>query len=54
VLLLQKKFEEAIGRSTTSSWPYPQGDKVPAAYLKKGFAFMEIGKRRPRGLQTPG
>ncbi len=41
----QKKFEEAIGQFNDLILAYPQGDKVPAAYLKKGFAFMEIGKK---------
>jgi len=41
----QKKFEEAIGQFNDLILAYPQGDKVPAAYLKKGFAFLEIGKK---------
>jgi tol-pal system protein YbgF len=40
----QKKFEEAIGQFNDLILAYPQGDKVPAAYLKKGFAYVEIGK----------
>jgi len=40
----QKKFEEAVGQFNDLILAYPQGDKVPAAYLKKGFAYMEIGK----------
>jgi TolA-binding protein len=24
---------------------YPQGDKVAAAYLKKGISYMELGKK---------
>ena len=24
---------------------YPQGDKVPSALLKQGFAFLELGDR---------
>lgn len=40
----QKKFEEAIGQFNDLILAYPQGDKVPAAYLKKGLAYLEIGR----------
>lgn len=40
----QKKFEESIGQFNDLILTYPQGDKVPAAYLKKGLAYLEIGK----------
>jgi len=41
----QKKFEEAIDDFNEVILAYPDGDKVPAAYLKKGMSYMELGKK---------
>ena len=41
----QKKYEEAIDDFNEVVLAYPQGDKVPAAYLKKGISYMELGKK---------
>ncbi len=41
----QKKFEEAIDDFNEVILAYPDGDKVAAAYLKKGMSYMELGKK---------
>lgn len=41
----QQKFEESIEKFSELILNYPQGDKIPAAYLKKGISLMEIGKK---------
>jgi len=41
----QRKFEEAINQFNNLIMSYPQGDKIAAAYLKKGFALAELGKK---------
>ncbi|MDH4195961.1 MAG: tol-pal system protein YbgF [Candidatus Aminicenantes bacterium] len=41
----QRKFEEAIAEFNGLILDYPQGDRIPAAYLKKGLAYMEMGKK---------
>lgn len=41
----QKKFEEAIEQFTELIHNYPRGDKIPAAYLKKGLSLVELGKK---------
>jgi tol-pal system protein YbgF len=41
----QKKFEEAIDSFNEVILAYPDGDKVPAAYLKKGMSYQELGKK---------
>lgn len=41
----QRKFEEAVDALDELILTYPQGDKAAAAYLKKGLAFMELGKK---------
>lgn len=41
----QRKFEEAIAEFNGIILEYPQGDRIPAAYLKKGLAYMEMGKK---------
>jgi tol-pal system protein YbgF len=41
----QRKFEEAIDAFDELILTYPQGDKVAAAYLKKGLSFIELGKK---------
>jgi tol-pal system protein YbgF len=45
----QRKFEEAIDAFDELILTYPQGDKVAAAYLKKGLSFIELG-RKAEGL----
>lgn len=41
----QRKFEEAIDVFDELILAYPQGDKVAAAYLKKGLSFAELGRK---------
>lgn len=41
----QRKFEEAIDAFDELILTYPQGDKAAAAHLKKGLAFVELGKK---------
>ena len=41
----QKKFEEAIDDFSEVILAYPDGDKVAAAYLKKGMSYQELGKK---------
>jgi tol-pal system protein YbgF len=41
----QKKYEEAIDSFNDVILTYPQGDKVAAAYLKKGISYVELGKK---------
>lgn len=40
-----KKFEEAVEQFNDLILNYPKGDKVPAAYLKKGISLIELGKK---------
>jgi len=41
----QRKFDDAINMFNELILVYPQGDKVAAAYLKKGMSFAETGKK---------
>lgn len=41
----QQKFEEAVDAFDELILTYPQGDKAAAAHLKKGLAFVELGKK---------
>ncbi len=41
----QKKHEEAIEQFNELILNYPRGDKIPAAYLKKGLSLVELGKK---------
>lgn len=41
----QEKFEEAIDSFNDLILNYPQGDKIPAAYLKKGISLTGLGKK---------
>jgi len=41
----QKKFQEAIDQFNELILNYPHGDKVAAAYLKKGISLVELGKK---------
>lgn len=41
----QKKFNEAITSFNDLVLNYPRGDKIAAAYLKKGICYMELGKK---------
>jgi tol-pal system protein YbgF len=41
----QRKFEEAIDVFDELILAYPLGDKVAAAYLKKGLSFAELGRK---------
>jgi tol-pal system protein YbgF len=40
-----KEFDQAILEFDQVRRKYPKGDKVPAALLKQGFAFAELGDR---------
>ncbi len=42
---VEKDFASAILEFDKVAHDYPQGDKVPAALLKQGFAFLEIGEK---------
>lgn len=41
----QKQYGNAIDQFNELILSYPQGDKVPAAYLKKGLSLAELGKK---------
>lgn len=41
----QKKHEEAIEQFNELILNYPRGDKIPAAYLKKGLSLVELEKK---------
>jgi len=41
----QKKYAEAIEQFNELLLNYPRGDKIPAAYLKKGISLMELRKK---------
>jgi len=40
-----KKFDQAILEYDAVRRKYPSGNKVPAALLKQGFAFAELGDK---------
>jgi len=40
-----KKYNEAIEQYNLLIFNYPQGNNIPAAYLKKGMSFTELGKK---------
>jgi tol-pal system protein YbgF len=40
-----REFDQAILEFDAVRSRYPQGDKVPAALLKQGFAFAELGEK---------
>jgi tol-pal system protein YbgF len=40
-----KQFDQAILEFDTVRRKYPRGDKVPAALLKQGFSFAELGDK---------
>jgi tol-pal system protein YbgF len=41
----QKKYTEAIEQFNELLLNYPRGDRIPAAYLKKGISLMELRKK---------
>lgn len=41
----QSKFEEAVVEFTELILNFPEGDKIPSAYLKKGLSLVELGKK---------
>ncbi len=41
----QEKYNETIERFNELILNYPNGDKIPAAYLKKGISLAEQGKK---------
>lgn len=42
----QKKFDQAIDYFNELILNYPNGDKIPAGYLKKGISLTEQGKKQ--------
>jgi tol-pal system protein YbgF len=48
-LFSQRKFSEAIDEFNNLILEYPQGDKIAAAYLKKGLSLVEL-KRKDEAL----
>jgi tol-pal system protein YbgF len=40
-----REFDQAIIEFDAVRRKYPQGDKVPAALLKQGYAFAELGEK---------
>ena len=44
-LFSQRKFSEAVEEFNDLILEYPQGDKVAAAYLKKGLALAELRRK---------
>lgn len=44
-LYSQKKYRDAIQQFDAVINGYPNSDKVPAALLKKGYAYVELGQR---------
>ncbi|MCJ7579529.1 MAG: tol-pal system protein YbgF [Candidatus Aminicenantes bacterium] len=41
----QSKFEEAASQFTELILNFPEGDKIPSAYLKKGLSLLELEKK---------
>jgi tol-pal system protein YbgF len=41
----QEKYAEAIEQFNELLLNYPRGDRIPAAYLKKGISLMELRKK---------
>lgn len=46
-LYLQKDYKKAIGAYDKCIASYPDGNKVAAAYLKKGYAYLAMGQTTP-------
>lgn len=44
-LFSQRKFNEAIEEFNNLILEYPQGDKIAAAYLKKGLSLLELRRK---------
>lgn len=44
-LYSQKKFRDAIQQFDAVINGYPESDRVPAALLKKGYSYVELGQR---------
>ena len=41
----QNKYEEAAAQFTELILNFPEGDKIPSAYLKKGLSLLELDKK---------
>ena len=41
----QGQYEEAASQFTELILNFPEGDKIPAAYLKKGLSLLELGNK---------
>lgn len=46
----EKKYENAILEYERVAKKYPEGDKVPYALLKQGFAFLKLGDKKSAKL----
>lgn len=44
-LYSQKKYQPAIDQFNRVISTYPKSDKIPAALLKKGYAYIELGEK---------
>jgi tol-pal system protein YbgF len=44
-LFSQKKYRDAVQQFDRVINQYPKSDKVPAALLKKGYAYIELGEK---------
>ena len=44
-LFSQRKFNDAIDEFNNLILEYPQGDKIAAAYLKKGLSLVELRRK---------
>jgi len=44
-LFSQRKFNEAVDEFNNLILDYPQGDKISAAYLKKGLSLVELRRK---------
>jgi len=44
-LYSQKKYRDAIQQFDSVVTKYPQSEKVPAALLKKGYAYINVGEK---------
>jgi TolA-binding protein len=51
VLYAQEKYPEAVGAFEEVIQRYGSGDKVPAAYLKKGLALLEMNRTADAVIQ---
>ncbi|HXH27960.1 MAG TPA: tol-pal system protein YbgF, partial [Candidatus Polarisedimenticolia bacterium] len=51
VYFSQEQYEQAVQAFDQVVQNYPQGDKVPAAFLKKGLALLEMNRTADAVIQ---